>query len=310
MNYIANKEVICELLLERAEQDRSLVALCSDSRGSASMTRFAEIFPDRFIETGIAEQNLVAIAAGIASCGMKPFAFSPACFLTTRSLEQVKVDVAYSGNNVKLVGISGGTSYGALGATHHAVQDIACLSAFPGMRIYLPSDRFQTAKLVRALIDDPHPAYIRVGRSAVPDVYAEGKIHFTLNRAAILRDGADATLIACGELVKPALDAAQSLAQRGISCRVLDMYCLKPVDREAIIKAAHETKLLVTIEEHSVIGGLGAIVSQVASESCPVRVKSLGLPDSPPITGSQQEILHHYGLDAHGICETVMGLIA
>lgn len=165
MNKIPNRQAICNVLMEEAKQDRDIVVLCSDSRGSASLTPYADAFPDQYIEMGIAEQNLVSVSAGLAKCGKKPFAASPACFLSTRSFEQAKVDVAYSDTNVKLIGISGGISYGALGMSHHSAQDIAAMSAVPNMRVYLPSDRFQTACLVKALLQDEKPTYIRVERS-------------------------------------------------------------------------------------------------------------------------------------------------
>ena len=170
----ANKQIICDVLMKRAEVDKDITVLCSDSRGSGSMTPFAERFPDRFLELGIAEQNLVSVSAGLASCGKKPFAVSPASFLSTRSIEQIKVDVAYSHTNVKLIGISGGISYGALGMTHHSANDIASVASVPGMRVYMPSDRFQTEKLMESLTEDNEPAYIRVGRNPVEDVYSEG----------------------------------------------------------------------------------------------------------------------------------------
>ena len=174
MNKIPNRQAICEVLMDKAKDDKDIMVLCSDSRGSASMTPFADNFPDQFIETGIAEQNLVSISAGLAKCGKKPFACSPACFLSTRSYEQAKVDVAYSNTNVTLIGISGGISYGALGMSHHSAQDIAAMSAIPNMRVYLPSDRHQTKHLIEALLKDEKPSYIRVGRNPVEDIYTEG----------------------------------------------------------------------------------------------------------------------------------------
>ena len=171
MNSITNRQIVCEVLSEHARTDRSVVVLCSDSRGSASLAPFAKEFPQQFVETGIAEQDLVGIAAGLAKCGKKVYAASPASFLSTRSYEQAKVDVAYSNTNVKLIGISGGVSYGALGMSHHSAQDIAAMAAIPNMRVYLPSDRFQTRCLFEALLRDDKPAYIRLGRNAVKDVY-------------------------------------------------------------------------------------------------------------------------------------------
>ena len=305
----ANKQVMCEVLMEAAKKDKDVVALCSDSRGSASFTPFASELPDQFVETGIAEQNLVSISAGLAKCGKKPYAASPACFLSTRSYEQCKIDVAYSDTNVKLIGISGGVSYGALGMSHHSAQDIAAMSAVPNMRVYLPSDRLQTELLTKALLEDEKPAYIRVGRNAVEDVYEEGKVPFEMDRATFVTEGSDVAVIACGEMVKPAADAAAKLREEGIGVTVVDMYCIKPLDRAAILKAAKGVKAVVTVEEHAPYGGLGSMVSQVVGSECPKKVVNLSLPDAPVITGTSKEVFRHYGLDAEGIVKTIKGIL-
>ena len=309
MAKIANKQVMCEVLMEAARKDRDVVALCSDSRGSASFTPFADELPEQFVETGIAEQNLVSISAGLAKCGKKPYAASPACFLSTRSYEQCKIDVAYSDTNVKLIGISGGVSYGALGMSHHSAQDIAAMSAVPNMRVYLPSDRLQTELLTKALLEDEKPAYIRVGRNAVEDVYEEGKVPFEMDKATFVTEGSDVAVIACGEMVKPAADAAARLREEGIGVTVVDMYCIKPLDRAAIIKAASGAKAVVTVEEHAPYGGLGSMVSQVVGSECPKRIVNLSLPDAPVITGTSKEVFRHYGLDAEGIVKTIKGIL-
>ena len=306
MNNIPNRKAICDVLLEKAKGDRDIVVLCSDSRGSASMAPFFDTYPAQSVEVGIAEQNLVSISAGLAKCGKKPFCFSPACFLSTRSYEQAKVDVAYSNTNVKLIGISGGVSYGALGMSHHSAQDIAAMSAIPNMRVYLPSDRFQTAALIEALLKDEKPAYVRVGRNPVEDVYTEDYNGFELDKASVVTEGHDVTIIACGEMVRPALDAAELLKQHGISATVLDMYCVKPLDKNAVLKAAQETGLIVTVEEHAPFGGLGSMVSQVVAANCPKKVINLALPDAPVITGNSRQVFDHYGLNAEGIAKTVM----
>lgn len=309
MMHIANKQVICDVLMRQAAQDRNIVVLCSDSRGSGSMTPFADAYPKQFVEIGIAEQNLVSVAAGLAHCGKKAFAVSPACFLSTRSLEQAKVDVAYNNTNVTLVGISGGISYGALGMTHHSTNDIATMASLPNMRVYLPSDRFQTEKLMEALLMDQKPAYIRVGRNAVEDVYSKEKCPFELDRATVVCQGTDVTVIACGEMVASAKKAAEMLKTEHISARVLDMYNLKPIDREAVIRAAKETKGIVTIEEHVKIGGLGSMVSQIVAEESTCKVINLALPDEPVITGKSQEVFDYYGLNAEGIIQAVEKLL-
>ncbi len=306
MNKIANRAVMCEVLKEAAARDRNVVVLCSDSRGSGSMTSFADEYPGQFVEVGIAEQNLVSIAAGLASCGKKAFAVSPASFISTRSYEQCKVDCAYSNTNVKLVGISGGVSYGALGMTHHSAQDIAAMSAIPGMRVYLPSDRHQTRKLFEALLNDRQTAYIRLGRNPVEDVYEEGRVPFEMDKATVLAEGSDVLLVACGEMVRPIQEAARLLNARGVSTSALDMYCVKPLDREGLLNAARGKKLVVTAEEHAPFGGLGAMVAQAISASDPRRVITLALPDTPVITGTSQEVFDYYGLTGTGITETVL----
>ncbi len=300
MNRIPNKQAVCDVLAELAETDGSICVLCSDSRGSGSMTDFAEKFPERFIEVGIAEQSLVSTAAGLASCGMKPVAVSPAAFLSTRSLEQIKVDVAYSHNNVILLGISGGISYGALGMTHHSSSDIADIASIPGMRVYFPSDRIQTKALIHALMEDNDPAYIRTGRNAVEDIYNEKNYKLSLNSAEILLDGSDLAIIACGETVSHALKAGRILAEQGISAMVTDMYCIKPIDRNAVQKAVSTGKI-ITVEEHVSIGGMGAMVSQIAAADGRCRVINLTLPDEPVVAGNSNEVFAYYGLDTDGI---------
>ena len=309
MGNTANKQMICEVLMEAAKTDKNIVALCSDSRGSGSFTPFAQNYPEQFVETGIAEQNLVSIAAGLAKCGKKAYAVSPACFLSTRSYEQCKIDVAYSDTNVKLIGISGGVSYGALGMSHHSAQDIAALSAIPNMRVYIPSDAYQTEALTKALLKDEKPAYIRVGRNAVDPVYEEGNVPFEMDHATVVCDGSDVAIVACGEMVKPAKDAAKLLEQEGIYVRVLDMYCVKPLDREAVIETAKNVKAVVTVEEHAPFGGLGSMVAQVVGEHCPKKVVNLSLPDAPVITGTSKEVFDHYGLNAEGITAKVREIL-
>lgn len=309
MNKIPNRQAICDVLVEQAKTDKDVVVLCSDSRGSASMVPFVQAHPNQFVEVGIAEQNLVSIAAGMAKAGKKPYAASPACFLSTRSYEQAKVDVAYSNTNVKLIGISGGVSYGALGMSHHSAQDFAAMCAIPNMRVYVPSDRHQTKQLIEALITDEKPAYIRVGRNPVEDIYSEEDTPFVMDKATWICEGSDITIIACGEMVKPAKDAAELLKEKGVSATVLDMYCLKPIDSKSIIKAATNAKAVITVEEHAPTGGLGSIVSQIIGANCPKKVINLSLPDEPVITGTSKEVFDYYGLNAEGIVQKAMELV-
>ncbi len=301
MNNIPNRQVICDSLIELGAKDKDIVVLASDSRGSASMTNFVKRLPLQFVEVGIAEQNIVGIAAGLAASGKKPYVTSPACFLSMRSIEQVKLDVAYSKTNVKLVGISGGLSYGALGMSHHSLQDIAVMRAIPEISIILPADRHETKKMIEALVKSNEPAYIRIGRNPVADVYESEDYEFEIGKAVTMREGSDITIIAAGETVKAAIDAAEVLKEKGIRCRVLNMHTLKPLDEEAIIKAAKETGHIITVEEHSIHGGLGAAVSEVIVQNCPVPVKILGVPDEPAIPGKSEEVFKYYGLSAENI---------
>lgn len=303
MNKIPNRQAICEVLMDRAKEDKNIVVLCSDSRGSASMTPFADAFPEQFVETGIAEQNLVSISAGLAKCGKKTFACSPACFLSTRSYEQAKIDVAYSNTNVTLIGISGGVSYGALGMSHHSAQDIASMAAIPNMRVYLPSDRHQTKKLIESLLLDEKPAYIRVGRNPVEDIYTQENCPFEMDKATVLQEGSDVAIIACGEMVRPSLDAAALLKEQGILASVIDMYCVKPLDETAVRNVAERAKVVITVEEHSPFGGLGAMVAQTVARVCPKKVINMALPDAPVITGTSKEVFDYYRLNAKGIAD-------
>lgn len=308
MNKITNRQAICDTLLKAAETDKDIVVVCSDSRGSASLTPFFKQFPKQSVEVGIAEQNLVTISAGMAACGKKVFAASPASFLSTRSYEQAKVDVAYSKTNVTLIGISGGISYGALGMTHHSCQDIAAFCCLPDMRVYLPSDRFQTAKLIDALLLDSDPAYVRVSRSATEDVYDE-TMDFVLNRANVIREGTDVMLVACGEMVPYARHAAELLEMKGVSATVLDMYCLKPYDGETLLKYAENAKLVVSVEEHAPQGGLGALTAQVLAQNCPKRMVQIALPDGHLIAGENKEVFAHYQMDAQGIASRTLAAL-
>lgn len=304
MNTITNRQAICETLLKLSQEDKDIVVLATDSRGSASMAPYAQKFPEQFIEVGIAEQNAVGIAAGLASCGKKPIVASPASFISMRSAEQVKVDMAYSENSVVLLGISGGLSYGALGMTHHSLQDIALMRAIPGLTVILPADRFESQAVIEELMQNPRPAYVRIGRNAVEDVYISGEAEYIPKKASVIRQGDDACVIATGEMVYPAMKAADMLKNEGINLRVLNMHTLKPLDEQAVINAA-KTGFIVTVEEHSVYGGLGSAVCQVVSEHHPVEVKVLAIPDEPAVAGTSAEVFEHYGLTAENIAKIV-----
>lgn len=304
---IACRKSFTDELLALAKKDKDIIAVTSDARGSVTLGDFAKELPEQFVECGIAEQDAVGISAGLAHSGKKVFACGPACFYVARSLEQVKVDLAYSENPVTILGVSGGIAYGALGATHHSLHDIAVLRTFPGMSVFIPADGQQTKVLVRKLVDYQQAAYVRVGRAAVPEVYPETKTDFEIGKAIQIHDGNDLTVIACGEPVWHALEAAKKLAEEGINVRVLDMsLAIKPCDREAVVKAAKETGQIITVEEHSRFGGLGGMVAEIVCEEVPgTKVNILGIPDENAVHGTDKEIRHYYGLDAEGIYNAV-----
>jgi transketolase len=292
-----------------ADTDPDIMVLTSDSRGSAAMAPFAKAFPNQFVEVGIAEQNIVGISAGLAHSGKKPFVTSPACFLSMRSIEQIKVDVAYSGTNVKLVGISGGVSYGALGMSHHSVQDIAVARAIPGLAVVLPADRHETKRMTEALVKHQGGVYVRIGRNAVEDVYESDDYEFIIGKAVTLRDGTDLTIIATGETVRVALDTEKALQEVGVSCRVINMHTIKPLDEEAIIRAAGETGHIITVEEHSIFGGLGAAVAEVVVQHQLVPMRIVGIPDEPAIAGKSSEVFKHYGIHSDNLKRVALEML-
>jgi transketolase len=306
---IPNRQVICETLLELAKKDRDIMVLASDSRGSAAMAPFAQALPEQFVEVGIAEQNIVGIAAGLAHSGKKPFVASPACFLSMRGIEQIKVDVAYSATNVKLIGISGGVSYGALGMTHHSLQDIAVARAIPGLAVILPADRHETKRMTEALVKHEGGVYVRIGRNPVEDVYESDDCEFVIGKAVTMREGTDITIIAAGETVRVALDAEAELQEAGVSCRVINMHTIKPLDVDAIIRAAKETGHIITVEEHSIHGGLGAAVAEVVVQHHPVPMRIIGIPDEPAIAGKTSEVFEYYGISAGNIRKIALDIL-
>lgn len=306
----ANLDVFAETLLEIARQDRDVLVVTSDSRGSGKLTHYGEVLPDQMIELGIAEQNVIGISAGLASAGKKVFAASPACFITARSFEQIKNDVAYSDQPVKIIGISAGVSYGALGATHHSLHDFAALRPINNITIIAPADNFETCETIKAIYHFNHPVYVRFGKAPQRHVHGENR-SFTIGKAAQLRDGQNLTFIACGETVSIALAAAQQLELDGVSCRVLSMHTIKPLDEEAICKAAQETGAIITVEEHSVYGGLGEACAAVIMQSgLSLPFKIVGFPDEYMVSGSQIEIFNHYGISTNGLAETARRLLS
>lgn len=308
-NKIPCRKSFTSTLLELAQQDKDIIAVTSDASGSATLTNFGKELPEQFVEVGIAEQDAVGISAGLASAGKKPFIFGPACFYVARALEQVKVDMAYSQMPVTICGVSGGVAYSQLGATHHSLHDIAVLRTFPGIEVYLPCDVRETRKLCIDLAKHPRPAYVRVGRNAVPDVYENDDFEFIPGKANTVVEGTDMTIIATGETVAHAVEAARQLKEEGISIRVIDMHTLKPFDKEAVVKAARETGRILTVEEHSIFGGLGAAVAEVTAQECPVKMRILGIPNENVIHASPLEVFHHYGIDYEGIIAAAKELL-
>ncbi len=308
-NAIPNRQAFTDRLTELAERNKDIVVLASDSRGSVTLNKFVEKLPDQFVEVGIAEQNEVGIAAGLSTFGKQVFVCAPASFLCARSLEQVKVDVAYSKTNVKLIGVSGGVSYGALGNSHHSLHDIAVMRALPDMSVVIPADAEQTRQMTDVLSEYIGAVYVRMGRGAVPDIYKPGEPCFQLGISNQLRSGSDLTIIANGEMVHIALAGADLLREQGISARVIDMHTLKPLDIDAILKAAGDTKVIITMEEHSIYGGLGGAVAEVVAQHCPVAMKIMGIPDEATVTGNSAEIFKHYGLTPEGVAEQARNLL-
>ena len=302
----ATRAVYGEMLVELAEKYPELVVLDADL-SSATMTKsFAKAYPDRFLDMGIAEANMIGVAAGLSTCGKKPFANSFAMFTAGRAYEQVRNSVAYPHLNVKCVGSHGGLSVGEDGATHQCLEDLALMSAIPGMTVVNPCDGNEMRQAVLALIEYNGPAYLRLGRMAVETVTdtIDG-YKFELGKAAMLRDGKDVTIAATGLMVQRALAAAELLSGEGVSARVLDFHTIKPLDGEALLAAAKETGCIVTTEEHSIMGGLGSAVAGFIGEHCPVPVVRHGVNDEFGRSGKAEQVLEAYGLTPAGIATKV-----
>lgn len=300
-----NLEAFADTLEELARDDRRVLAVTSDSRGSGKLTAFGQALPRQLIEVGIAEQNLVGVAAGLAACGKKPFAVSPACFVTARALEQIKNDVCYSDVPAVVVGISAGVSYGALGGTHHSLHDFAALRAIHNIDVVAPADNVETRAFVRAAAEADHPVYLRFGKAPMFQLHDEDA-RFQLGRAITLREGDDAALIATGETVVHCLLAAEQLRDGGVACRVLSMPCVKPLDVDAVLAAGRACGAIVTVEEHSVHGGLGeACAAALLQAGLSPAFRILGLPDEETATGAQADIFRHYGISMEGVAAAV-----
>ena len=303
---IATRAAYGQALVELADKEPNLMVLDADLSGSTMTKDFAKAHPERFFDMGIAEANMIGVAAGLAACGKKPFANSFAMFAAGRVWEQVRNSVAYPGLNVKVVGSHGGLSVGEDGATHQCIEDLAIMRAIPNMTVLCPCDGHEMKAAVKALLDYEGPAYLRLGRLAVETVTdsLEG-YDFQIGKGVLLRDGADVTVVAVGMMVQMALEAADKLAEEGISVRVIDMHTVKPLDEEILLQAAKDTGCIVTTEEANIVGGLGSAVSEYLSGACPVPVIRHGVEDEFGRSGAAQKVLEAYGLTAEGIMEKV-----
>lgn len=303
------RDAFTEALEAIAFENANVVAVCNDSVGSSKLGGFRERWPERLINVGIAEQNLVGVGAGLANGGKLPFVCAASCFLTGRALEQIKADVAYSNANVKLCGMSSGMAYGELGPTHHSIEDFAWLRALPNLPVIAPCDRAETAAATRFAAGFDGPLFLRLSRVGVPDLLPDDH-EFVLGKATALRDGGDLTIIANGVLTHRVLAAANMLASRGLEARVLNMATVRPIDKEAIVRAAEETRAVLTAEEHTVHGGLGGAVAEVIVRHRPVPMDILGVPGIFAPTGSANFLLDEFGMSPEGIAKSAEALVA
>lgn len=302
------RQAFADELAILARTDERVVAVCNDSVGSSNLTGFRKEFPNRLVNVGIAEQNMVGVAAGLANAGLRPFVCCASPFLTGRALEQVKADVVYSNFPVVLCGMSPGMAYGELGPTHHSIEDLAWLRATGDLTIVVPADPIETRAAMRWALASDRPSFLRIGRTKVPAVSPEGQ-GFEPGKAVTLRQGNDVTLVAIGTMVARALAAADKLAEKGISARVINAASVKPLDEATILAAARETRGIVTVEEATVHGGLGSAVAELVSQQHPTRMRILGVTGFAP-TGSASFLFEYFGLTADNIAEQATGLVA
>lgn len=304
----ANLQTFANTIEELADLDSKLLVVTSDSRSSGNLNSFAAHKPEQIIEVGIAEQNLVGVAAGLSASGRTVFAVSPASFLAARAVEQIKHDICYSNRPVTLVGISAGVSYGALGSTHHSLHDFAVLRAIHNLTIVAPADNWETREAVKAAAASRTPVYLRFGKQPLPDLPHENS--YTFGKGRLIRDGRDAAIVATGEAVWRAAAAAEFLAKRGISAAVLSMHTVKPLDIALLLEVAGRVRALVVAEEHSVHGGIGEACSRVLLENgVTPKYRVAAIPDEYTVTGSQDQILAHYGISETGLAKTVTSLL-
>lgn len=302
------RDAFSQTLEAMASEDARVCAVVNDSVSSTKLKKFAGLFPSRFVNVGIAEQNMIGVGAGLANGGMVPYVCGASCFLTARAMEQVKVDLGYSKSNVKLCGMSSGMAYGELGPTHHSIEDVAWTRIIPNLSVIVPADPIETASAMRYSLEHIGPMFLRISRLPVREVHPR-EYRFTPGKAAVLHEGDDVALLANGIMVSRALDAAKSLAQLGIHARVLNMSSMKPMDVDAVLDAARTTRGIVTAEEALAAGGLGGAVAEILALHHPAPMRILGVPDVFAPTGSVEFLLHYFGLTAQGIQDAALDLL-
>lgn len=302
------RDAYAKTLEEMAATDSRVCVVINDSLSSAKMKSFKTTYPERFVNVGIAEQDMVGVGNGLANGGMVPYLCGAACFLTARAMEQIKVDMAYSKANVRICGMSSGMAYGQLGPTHHSIEDLAWTRILPNMTVIVPADPIETEAVMRYSLEHTGPMFLRISRIPVRKVHSDD-YQFKLGKASVLREGNDVTLIANGVVVSRALDAAEMLAEKGVQARVLNMSTIKPIDRDSIVRAAKETRGIVTAEEALIAGGLGGAVAEVLALEHPSPMRMLGMPDVFAPTGTAEFLLDHFGISAAGITKAALELV-
>ena len=304
-----NLEIFSETLMSEAKKNKDIIVVTSDSRGSGKLVPFGRELPDQIIEVGIAEQNLVGVSAGLAAGGKKVFGVSPASFLTARSLEQIKNDVAYSDRNVALIGISAGISYGQLGSTHHSIHDFATLRAINNMTIVAPADNLEASEVIKQAVSYSKPLYIRYGKKPMMDIHPAGT-KFKIGKSILVKKGEDLTIIATGETLQRAYLAYEILKENNIHCSIISMHTIKPFDKETFLEFSKKSKAILTIEEHSIFGGLGECCANlIAQNNIDTNLKILGIPDEYMINGSQSDVLDYYNMSPERIVEISKDLL-
>ncbi len=302
------RDAYSQALEAMAASDPRVCAVVSDSVSSTKLKSFSQKFPQRFVNVGIAEQNMVGVGAGLANGGMVPYVCAASCFITGRAMEQVKVDLGYSKSNVRLCGMSSGMAYGQLGPTHHSIEDLAWTRIIPNLAVIVPADPIETAAAMHYSLEHVGPMFLRISRMPVREVH-DGNFKFTLGKANTLREGNDITLMANGVMVSRALDAADTLAQCGIHARVVNMSSMSPMDKDAVLDAARNTRGIVTAEEALTAGGLGGAVAEILALHHPAPMRILGVPGVFAPTGSAEFLLEHFGLTAKGIHDAALDLL-